>query len=282
MGRSDAEHMMLMPIGRFAQASRLSIKSLRNYDASGLLPAAHIDPVSGYRYYRLEQLTRAIRIRSLRMVDLPLGQIAQILDSTDPDQVLASHLATLTGLRAEYDIKIHELARIISAKECAMTHEVTMKTTPARTVAAVRTPTTQQSVYTDIPAGFGQVLTFLGGIGVTPVDAPFTLFHQFPEPDAAGDISLCVPIDHLVEPGAGIDVVTIPGATVSSILHVGPYADMAESYASIASWIHERGHRILGPSREIYMNSPADVPDAELRTEIQWPIDPEGLEPRTP
>lgn len=271
---------MLMPIGRFAQASRLSIKSLRNYDASGLLPATHVDPVSGYRYYRVEQLTRAIRIRSLRMVDLPLGEIAKIVDSAEPDQVLASHLVTLTGLRAEYDSKIRELTRIISAKEYAMTSEVTMKTTPARTVATVRTPTTQQSVYTDIPAGFAQVLTFLGGIGAPPVDAPFTLFHQFPEPDAAGDISLCVPIDHPVEPGAGIDIVTIPGASVSSILHVGPYEDMAESYATIARWIHERGHRIIGPSREIYMNSPTDVIDDELLTEIQWPIDPEGLEPQ--
>lgn len=39
-----------MPIGRFAKASRLSMKSLRNYDESGLLPAAFVDPQSGYRY----------------------------------------------------------------------------------------------------------------------------------------------------------------------------------------------------------------------------------------
>lgn len=61
-----------MPIGRFAKASRLSVKSLRNYDESGLLPAAFVDPQSGYRYYRLEQLARADAIRSLRMVDMPL------------------------------------------------------------------------------------------------------------------------------------------------------------------------------------------------------------------
>jgi effector-binding domain-containing protein len=269
---------MLMPIGRFAKASRLSIKSLRNYDASGLLPAALVDPISGYRYYRLEQLARAIRIRSLRMVELPLSQIAEILDSADPEQLLASHLATLHALRAEYDHKIHELTRLISAKELTMTNEVTIKKAPSRTVAAVRTATTPQSVFVDIPAGFAHVLTFLAGIGETPIDAPFTLFHQFPEPDGAGDISLCVPIDHPVGPGPGIDIVTIPGAAVSSILHVGPYADMAESYATIAAWIHERGHRILGPSREIYLNNPTDVAETELLTEIQWPIDTENLE----
>jgi len=88
MGRQDAESVMLMPIGRFARASRLSVKSLRNYDESGLLPAASVDPQSGYRYYRLEQLARADAIRSLRMAAMPLPQIAETLDGEDPDQVL--------------------------------------------------------------------------------------------------------------------------------------------------------------------------------------------------
>lgn len=75
---------MLMPIGKFARAARLSVKSLRNYDQSGLLPAAFVDPDSGYRYYRLEQLARADAIRSLRMVQMPLAMIAETLESDDP------------------------------------------------------------------------------------------------------------------------------------------------------------------------------------------------------
>lgn len=55
---------------------------------------------------------------------------------------------------------------------------------------------------------------------------------------------------------------------------------MAKSDATIASWIHERGHRILGPCREINLNSPADVAEEGLLTGIQWPIDPEGMDPQ--
>jgi len=66
-----------MPIGRFAKASRLSVKSLRNYDESGLLPAVHVDSQSGYRYYAVTQLARADAIRSLRTVGMPLAEIAE-------------------------------------------------------------------------------------------------------------------------------------------------------------------------------------------------------------
>jgi len=68
--------MTLMPIGRFATASRLSIKAPRIYDQSGLLPAAYVASESGYRYYRPEQLKWANTIRTLRGIDLPLTEIA--------------------------------------------------------------------------------------------------------------------------------------------------------------------------------------------------------------
>ena len=41
----------LLSIGRFAEASRLSLKALRLYDRTGFLPLYHVDPKSGYRFY---------------------------------------------------------------------------------------------------------------------------------------------------------------------------------------------------------------------------------------
>src|SRR5262249_5535052 len=56
----------LMSIGEFATASRLSQKALRLYGENGLLPPAWVDPDSGYRYYRPEQLRSATLIALLR------------------------------------------------------------------------------------------------------------------------------------------------------------------------------------------------------------------------
>ena len=264
---------MLMPIGRFATASRLSVKSLRNYDESGLLPAAFVDEQSGYRYYRLEQLARADAIRSLRMVNMSLPLIAQILDGDDPENVLMSHLAALEIQRDEINRMAHQLQRRIQLKEYIMSSEITVKSAPAVVVAAHRTTTTFSQIFNEIPAGFGAVMGALGVAGIDPVGVPFTLYYQAPDGDTVGDIAMCVPIASNNSSAPGLKTIEIAAHTTASVLHSGSYDDMGESYANISTWIHERGHRIVGPAREVYLNSPAEVAEDELLTEIHFPID---------
>ncbi len=269
--------MTLMPIGGFAKVSRLTVKSLRNYDESGLLPAAFVDPQTGYRYYRLEQLVRADAIRSLRMVEMPLPLIANTLDGDDPEQVLTSHLASLESQRDELDQKAQQLQRRIQLKEYVMSSEITVRTSPAITAAAYRTPTTYAEIFNDIPAGFGAVMAFCAGAGIDPVGAPFTLYHQAPDAETAGDIAMCIPVAAATASGSGnVEFIELPAGATASVLHRGSYEDMGESYANVGTWIQERGHRIVGPPREVYLNSPADVVDADLLTEIHFPIDGEG------
>jgi DNA-binding transcriptional MerR regulator len=268
----------LLPIGRFAKASRLSVKSLRNYDESGLLKAAIVDPSSGYRYYRIEQLARATTIRSLRLIDMPLPMIATLLDDPSGSDVLHSFLQTLHDERLQQETRIRELEQLISSRELIMTNSVTIKFIDAQYVASYRRSTTYQSVFADIPNGFANVFGFLERTNMVPVGAPFTLFHEFPEGDSEGEISLCIPVVGPHSGGDGIAVEKIAGGAVASLLHQGSYESMDTSYANGATWIHERGHRVVAANREIYLNSPADTPEADLLTEIQWPIDVERSE----
>lgn len=274
--------MTLMPIGRFARASRLSVKSLRNYDESGLLPAAFIDPQSGYRYYRLEQLARADAIRSLRMVEMPLSLIAETLDQDEPDELLMSHLAELEHQRDELNRKAQELKRRIQLKEYVMSNEVTLKTHPAIAAVGYRTETTYAAIFDDIPAGFSTVMSRLTEAEIDPIGAPFTLYHQAPDGDTKGDIVMCIPVSAAVaalDDGDGTAAVRIDAGAAASIIHRGSYGNMGEAHATVAAWIQERGHHIVGPTREVYLNSPADVAEAELLTEILFPIDVEGEQP---
>jgi PPM family protein phosphatase len=70
----------LLTIGAFARASRLSPKALRLYDELGLLPPAHVDPSSGYRFYAPEQLDRARLVAWLRRLGMPLARIRDVCD----------------------------------------------------------------------------------------------------------------------------------------------------------------------------------------------------------
>jgi len=69
--------------------------------------------------------------------------------------------------------------------------------------------------------------------------------------------------------------VELPESATATVLHRGSYADMGASYAAAAGWIQQHGHTVTGPALETYLNSPAEVDDADLLTEIHFPIDAE-------
>jgi effector-binding domain-containing protein len=153
---------------------------------------------------------------------------------------------------------------------------VTIKATPAAIALAHRTDTTYPGIFEDIPAGFESVVGVLEKAEADPVGPPFTRYHQVPDADTPGNIEMCIPVAAVIEAGEGTEIVEIDAQVSASIMHRGSYQDMGRSYNTVAAWIHERGHRILGPHTEVYLNSPADVDEDDLLTEIRFPIDAEG------
>jgi PPM family protein phosphatase len=91
----------VLTIGEFARASRLSAKALRLYDELGLLPPARVDPLSGYRFYRPDQLERARLVAWLRRLGMPLARIQVVCDL--PAAAAADEVATFWA-QAEADL----------------------------------------------------------------------------------------------------------------------------------------------------------------------------------
>jgi DNA-binding transcriptional MerR regulator len=71
----------MLKIGEFAQACRVTVRTLRHYDEIGLLKPAHVDPWTGYRYYARDQAARLSRITTLKDLGLSLEQIGPMLDN---------------------------------------------------------------------------------------------------------------------------------------------------------------------------------------------------------
>ncbi|GIH17382.1 hypothetical protein Raf01_55540 [Rugosimonospora africana] len=69
----------------------MSIGALRHYAEIGLFEPAEVDPATGYRYYREDQLPTARRIAALRDLDVPLAVIKQVRDL--PTERLSERLA---------------------------------------------------------------------------------------------------------------------------------------------------------------------------------------------
>lgn len=87
----------LITIGAFARSCGITASALRFYDDSGLLAPTGVDESTGYRYYAPEQVARAVTIRRLREIDMPLDGIAGVLaaDAHDAARLIDDHMTRL-------------------------------------------------------------------------------------------------------------------------------------------------------------------------------------------
>jgi DNA-binding transcriptional MerR regulator len=110
-------------IGRFARLTGLTVKALHHYDEIGLLRPAQVDPDTGYRSYAPEQVERAEAIRLLRKLEIPLDEIAMLLDDDDPAhwrQVLVDHQRRTAGRQVALTRIRQRLQSLIDEKEYLM------------------------------------------------------------------------------------------------------------------------------------------------------------------
>jgi DNA-binding transcriptional MerR regulator len=114
----------LIPIGRFARLAGLSIGALRHYDELDLLRPADVDPFTGYRRYRPEQVQVARAIRRLRELEMPLDEIRAVLAVDDPADERRRIGVHERRLQARLDRLVHLLhvtRRLSHGKEPLMT-----------------------------------------------------------------------------------------------------------------------------------------------------------------
>ena len=55
-------------------------------------------------------------------------------------------------------------------------------------------------------------------------------------------------------------------------IHLDPYRDVGKSYSTMIAWLKEQGLKAEGESIEIYLNSPDEVMQSELETEVMIPL----------
>src|SRR3954454_23494376 len=105
----------LIPIGRFARLSGLSVGALRHYDELDLLRPAETDGWTGYRRYRREQLETARTIARLRELEVPLDEIREVLAMDDPAEQrrrLAIHRARIAARSDRLTRLLHVVGRM--------------------------------------------------------------------------------------------------------------------------------------------------------------------------
>jgi len=269
-----------IPIGRFSLITHLTQKALRLYDRKGLLVPGAKDRITGYRYYTISQIERAVRIRRLSSLGFSLDEIGRILDA-DGATAAAMMQRRLAAVRQEMGRlrEIEEaLRRWASPEEVyAMSlSEPVIKEIPEIRVIARREKGTYEDVcHRLIEALMAAVHTpenLRNGVRITGPVMMLCHDEEYRETDA--DIEIAVPVAGRIAVEEGVEVKVLPAVTAISVVHTGPYEDLFGAYGAIAAYAAEHGLALAGPDRELYYNSPHEVGREELRTEVQYPVRP--------
>src|SRR5204862_6185995 len=82
----------MLRIGDFARLGGVTVRALRHYEAKGLLAPAQVDPATGYRSYRFDQLAALDRVLALRDLGFPLADVRALLASATDTAALVRRL----------------------------------------------------------------------------------------------------------------------------------------------------------------------------------------------
>lgn len=257
----------LLTIGAFAARARLSAKALRLYDRLGLLAPAYVDEVSGYRYYRAEQVERARLVALLRQLDMPLGRVAEVLGAEGPEAAerLAGYWADVEARVAGQRTLAEYLRGRLSGRSSEMYEKfvVGIVDVPARVVITE----SRHTLADELPAWIGASLGRLeeaarecGGVA----GAPFVVYHSEVSTESDGPTESCVPV---ADEAAAREWAARVGRAWESAVRVEPAVRLAytritkaqvahpqilAAFEAVEQWVAAEGLEVAGPCREVY------------------------------
>jgi DNA-binding transcriptional MerR regulator len=252
---------VLLPIGQFARLCRLSVKQLRHYAELGLLQPAHVDPATGYRYFRRDQAREALSIGLLRSLDLPLATIAGVLGGADPTDALRQVRARLEADVLRRTQMIGTLDRLLSAGLPDVPVRVVRE--PARRVAAVRESGPPERIAEITSACIARLIDAVTASG-QPLKHP--LIGLFPL-DFTEQLTVAAVIE-IEQDAPGTSTELLPGGPHACATHVGPYDQIQLTAHALLAWCADRGHAPSGPVREVYLNDPHTTEPDQLVTHL--------------
>jgi len=268
----------LLRIGDFSRASSLSVKSLRAYHETGLLVPADVDPRTGYRSYSVAQLTDAAIIRRLRLLDVPLEAIREVLDARDPAvtrKILDEHGSVLEARLARMQRAIDELNVALEAP--TLHTPVHRRHERALTVLTFSGTVSEASWLAFLDRAFAALSEAAATDGAVVVGSFGGCYPTLLDDDAQEVVAFLpvasAPLLSASSRAVGVQVGELPATEVAVIAHHGAYDDMDDTYRNLGAWVAEHAEPADLPVRELYLvaASHTDDPD-ELRTELCWPI----------
>ena len=281
--------MSTISIGDFARATLLSVKTLRYYHDAGLLDPAEIDPQSGYRRYKVEQIATAQIIRRFRDLSMPVADVKAVLEAPDLETrnaLIARHLDRLETELGNTQAAVSTLRDLLDPPtiDAAIEH----RHLPRMQVAAISAEVTTADIGLWLQGALGELYAGTAAQGLTLTAAAGGIYQDSLFQDQIGSATVYLPVSGDVRPTGRMIATELAAVDLAVIAHDGPEEGIDRAYGALAAYVTQHALAIDGPIRELYpVNRHHTADPSHWRTEIGWPIfptsrrHPQGAEPRS-
>jgi DNA-binding transcriptional MerR regulator len=262
----------LLPIGRFARLAGLTHRALRHYDELGLLPPALVDDATGRRYYTAEQLRTAETIVALRVLELPLEEVAAVLSRNEAllRETLTRHRERLVARAAETQRVLTHLDDLLEGRRSLVPepddvlYRIELETLPDQQVLSIRDRVHQEEARRFAARALEDLTAHAAAAGADRSGTPYTVL-PFADEEGFVELEVALPVEAAV-PGAGrIESRLLPGGKALVLTHEGLHDNPALAYRALAHCLELEGATSAGDPREYAAEAGAP--------RIAWPVE---------
>lgn len=252
-------------IGELSKLCSIPVKTLRFYDAEGLLVPDEIDKFTGYRYYSAAKLDECYRIIALKELGFSLDEIRLQLAAESNEMIAACLHTKMTALKEQMERTQKQLERIeaihqyFTEGEQKMFHVIIRKTENMH-IAWIR------QNFENKTDAIRQAEKIADALPRTMVGKRRMLINyecEYKEHDL--DIAACVEITEALPANTGFGEKTVTFGSTASL--ICKKEELDDAYKAMIQYIDSSSYQICGASYEIYYDdgtTELKVPVCEL------------------
>ena len=266
-----------LKIGEFSRLCRVTVRALRHYEKIKLLVPDIIDYSTGYRYYSVGQMQKALNIVQLKRLGFSLEEIRAMYDSETQrpsiDMLEEKIRSCQEQLQLLVECRDRLSAMITFQKKLNEMENIYIDSLPAVIVASHRT---EIPSYDELGKlcymTIGPEMSRLGCECPEP-GYSFTIEHGgYRQTDI--DIEYCEKVAAMGKDSDIIKFKQIPEVAEAVCMKVyGPYNRLNENIREVLEWIEANGYTITYPPRYSYVDGIWNQEDQEKwLTIIQVPV----------
>lgn len=264
----------MLQIGEFSRICQVSVKTLHHYGRIGLLVPAEVDHITGYRYYRTEQIDTMNYIQRLKRYGFSLEEIQSILaisDNRELADTLRRQKEKLKQEQQEMAFILNELQTHISVFERTgdimdyqKGYTIEVKDSPCMNVLAHRAVMGVD----EFGKYYSRLFERVPKEHVTPTGLNGTRYYDEEFDHESSDIEVFIEIKEKDKADTVIE-----SCRCAMTIHRGGYSTLSEAYGAVVSWIMENGYEIAGAPFERYTKTQFhSYSQEDWETEVYFPI----------